>query len=503
MLNKVKHIIIFGGGTSGWLSAAYLVANLNTPTKITLIESSEIGPIGVGEGTQPATARFLYDAGLLPKTWMKPSNASFKLGVEFEGWTDENFFIENDFIENTVVGPGVRTVDYFVDRPAKEYFDWMPAYQFAKNNVSPKLAHMDTNFSVMHNKDFGAVHFNAFDILSSLKELIGDRISYFDTKIIDVKKDNNGITGLVDQEGRMHTADLYLDCTGFASVLIEKTLDVPFDSIEGLLPCNRAVMIPTQYKDPEQECFPYTKATAMDAGWRFTIPTFNRIGNGYVYSDKFITPEQAEQELRDALGEPDLPAKHLKMKCGAHRSIAHKNVVAVGLAAGFVEPLEATSITFTTKIVEVLTKLLNKNYNVWSDTCQKGINVDYNAMVLDIITFVWIHYHYSTKNNTPFWQAIHAQDENAIPQAMKDIIGSFEPLHDQLYLQEHSGFHVGNWFSILKAGGRYKNATSKLTEDQKKYVEFYLDNHKYRVKKASQVFKNHYQYLKDWYNSEM
>jgi tryptophan halogenase len=115
-INKVKNIIIFGGGTSGWLTAAYITKNLKFPCNVMLIESTEIGPIGVGEGTQPATAKFLYDCGIDPLIWMKPSQASFKLGVEFVGWTDKDYFVDNDFIENTVIAPDLFTIDYFMGK---------------------------------------------------------------------------------------------------------------------------------------------------------------------------------------------------------------------------------------------------------------------------------------------------------------------------------------------------------------------------------------------------
>lgn len=503
MINKVKEIIIFGGGTSGWLAAAYLVKNLTSPIKITLIESTEIGAIGVGEGTQPATARFLYDAGIMPKTWMKPSNASFKFGVEFIGWTEKNFFVDNDFIENSIIGPEVRVIDYFMDKPIEEFYDYLPAYQMAKANKSPKMAGMDTNYALPGHREYGAVHFSALDILTSIKDIIGDKIGYFDTKIVDIKKDNNGITALIDETGRIHTADLYLDCSGFNSILLEKTLGVNFNSIEKILPCNRAVVIPTEFTNPEEECFPYTKATAMDAGWMFTIPTFKRTGNGYVYSDRHITPDQAEQELREKIGNPTTPARHIKMKCGSHDVVAFKNVVAVGLSAGFVEPLEATGITFTTSIVEMLTRLLNQHSAIWNQNAQNSLNINYDKMVTEIVAFVWAHYHYSTKDDTLFWKDIQKQNEEDAPESVMAILNMFLPkMHDRFYLDRTSGFHAGHWFSVLKTGGKYQDATSKLTAEQTKYAEYFIKNQKYRTELVKEIFPNQYEYLKSWYNND-
>lgn len=500
MINKIQKIIIFGGGTSGWLTAAYLTNNLNIPCDIMLIESTDIGPIGVGEGTQPATARFLHDCGIDPKIWMKPSNASFKLGVEFVGWTEDKYFVDNDFIENTIIAPGLYTVDYFIDKNKKDFYDWLPAYQMAKENKSPKLAGMDTNYAQVGNRNWGAVHFAAYDIVDSLKSVVMPKISYADTKIVDITVDENGIKELIDQDGKTFSADLYLDCSGFGSILLEKKLQVDFESVNDILPCDKAVVMQTQYTNPQQECFPYTRATAMDAGWRFTIPIFTRIGNGYVYSSKHISAEDAEKELRGSLNEWDAKANHLNMKCGIHKSIAYKNVCAVGLSAGFVEPLEATGITFTTKAVEMISHGLNKTHGIWNNPLKNELNRLYQEMFWEIVAFVWAHYHFSTKRDTKFWDDIHRQTQDMIPKKVSDIVEKFAPTpHRDFYINPTSSFHVGHWFSVLNAGDVYKNHPSRLSGDLEKYAEYFIKNNQYRVNLVKEMFPNHYDFLKQWY----
>jgi tryptophan halogenase len=499
-INKANRITIFGGGTSGWLTAIYMVNNLKFPCEITLIESTVMGPIGVGEGTQPATARFMYDAGIPPKVWMKPSNAAFKFGVEFDGWTNEKYFVDNDFIENHRITNYFYTTDYFVDKSKEEFFKWLPSYRLAKENKSPKLAGFDTNFGFTDDRQFGAVHFAAFDIVDTIKKLVGDRIEYFDTKIVEVKTNSDGIESLVDEEGRIHTADLFIDCSGFASVLLEKNLGVEFESVNNILPCDRAVAMPTQYTDPEQQCHPYTKSTAMSAGWRWTIPIFTRIGNGYVYSSKYITPEEAEKELRDSIGEYEAKANHLQMKCGIHKVIAHKNVVAAGLSAGFVEPLEATGITFTTKAVEILTALLNQSQGIWTAGGRKHLNDVYYRAFWEIVAFIWIHYHFSTKKDTPFWRDIHRQGAEEIPQQVLEVVNQFVPSPSRnFFVHPESNFHVGHWFSVLHAGDVYKNHPEILKDDIKKYAEYFVENNKFRVDRVIDIFPNHYEFLKTWY----
>lgn len=500
-INKVKKIIIFGGGTSGWLTAAYLTNNLKFPCEVTLIESKDLGPIGVGEGTQPATARFMWDCGIDPKTWMKPSNASFKLGVEFTGWTDNKYFVDNDFIENTIIAPDLYTVDYFLGKDKKEFYDWLPAYELAKHNKSPKLAGFDTNYAQTGNRQFGAVHFAAYDIVAAIKEIIINKINYVNTKITEVETDEDGIVELIDENGYKFSGDLYLDCSGFSSILLEKNLGVEFESVSDILPCDSAVAMPTQYKNPQEECFPYTKSTAMSAGWRWTIPIFSRVGNGYVYSSKHITAEQAEKELRDAIGEYEAEAKHLKMKCGIHKQVAYKNVCAVGLSAGFVEPLEATGITFTTKAVEMVTEGLNRTNGIWSQPLRTDINSLYDGMFWEIVAFVWAHYHFSTKKDTEFWHKIHAQTPDQVPEKVLKIVEKFAPsLHRQFYIQATSSFHIGHWFSVLNASDVYKNHPKTISGDVEKYADYFIKNQSHRVKLIKDMFPNHYDFLRQWYS---
>ena len=348
-LQKVKKITIFGGGTSGWLTAAYLANNLKIPTEIVLIEDSEQGPIGVGEGTQPFTAKFLSQCGITPRMWMKDSNASFKYGVELIGWNDEPYFVDNDNSDNVVIAHDLYTRNTFIGLQSNNKLVLSNAGLLGVKNLM--ITGLKVNDDLGH---FGAVHFSAYDIIKTIKGLILDKITYVDTRISDVSVCDDGIESLISEDGSKYTSDLFIDCTGFASILLEKKLNVKFNDYGRWLLNDSAVVIRTQYINPQEQCHPYTKATAMDSGWMFTIPTFKSVGNGYVHSSKHITPEDAEQELRNKIGEHVAPARHLKMKCGYHKEIALKNVCAVGLSAGFIEPLEATGITFTTAVNLIL-----------------------------------------------------------------------------------------------------------------------------------------------------
>lgn len=499
-MKKVQKILILGGGTSGWLTAAYLTKNLKIPAEITLIEDTNIPTIGVGEGTQPFTTQFLYKCGIEPKEWMKIANASFKMGVEMKGWIDEDYFVDNDVNYNVMLAQNLYTSDYFMDKSNQELNAWHPAYQLAKANKSPKLAeHFDANLG-MGPDSYGAVHFSAAGIVEAVQTLIKDRIVYVDTRIVDIAQDKNGIASLTSQDGQVYTADLYIDCTGFSSVLLEKTLKSPWTSYSEYLPVDRAVVIQTSYKDPEQECHPYTKATTMTAGWRFTIPIMNRIGNGYIYSSEYITDEAAEAELRASIGDAITEARVIKLKSGTHKQIAVKNVVAVGLSAGFIEPLEATAITFTTVSAGAVCDLLNDNFMLWNDRSRAQLNWGFGEMVNEIMAFVWCHYYFSTRSDTPFWKAIRNQKlENLPPEAAK-FLPFFLPRPGKfIYVGKGSMFNVFQWFRVLHAGGAYKDQASDLKPAEIEYCDYALAVITSRVNLAKERFMNHYRYLEKWY----
>jgi hypothetical protein len=191
------------------------------------------------------------------------------------------------------------------------------------------------------------------------------------------------------------------------------------------------------------------------------------------------------------------------MKCGIHNVVAHKNVCAVGLAAGFVEPLEATGITFTTKAAEMIAMSLNATQGIWNQACRNEINHVYDNSFWEIVAFVWAHYHFSTKKDTPFWKEIHSQQPDAIPDKVKTIIEKFVPTpHRSFFVTPNSSFHVGHWFSVLQAGDVYKNHRPTIAGDVEKYAEYFIKNQSKRVDLVMDMFPNHYAFLKDWYSAE-
>lgn len=498
-MTKIKTITIVGGGTSGWLTAAYLIKNLQEPVHITLIESSKIGVIGVGEGTQPYTSTFLRKCGFEPHQWMKPADATYKYGVEFIGWTDRNYFVDNDSTRTHIVNKDNLLHHAWVGKDVSEYLGWLPAYRLAKNNISPKLD--DKLDFVVGNSatPAEAVHFNAIKIGESIKALILDKIEYHDAEVIGVNTDQYGVSSLSLSNGILnYSSDIYIDCTGFKSLLIEGALKQQHISINNLLPCDSAVAMPTQYINPEKECHPYTKATAMDCGWRWTIPTYSRIGNGYVYSSKYISSNDAEAELRKSINEYEAKAIHLKMRCGFKSSIAVGNVLAVGLSAGFVEPLEATGITFTTKVVETFCNLLNNFENNYDTNTKLTINRFFITMVEEIVNFIFLHYKNSTKRDTSFWQDI---DKIPVNNKIKELESMFKPYPPSKLTQYglFDMFHSGQWFQVLSSDGYYSKIQNSLTEQEEIYYKIHTEMLKLRTDLQIEHYPNHYNYLKKTY----
>jgi hypothetical protein len=172
----------------------------------------------------------------------------------------------------------------------------------------------------------------------------------------------------------------------------------------------------------------------------------------------------------------------------------------VGLSAGFVEPLEATGITFTTKAVELLTEGLNLTQGVWTQPVKNEINKIYNGMFWEIVAFIWCHYKFSTKKDTKFWQDVHVPELEDLPQQVQNILKNFIPeMHRECFLTAVSIFHVGQWFSVLNAGGVFDNQPKTISGDIEKYAEFFIKNQDYRVELIKEMFPNHYEFLKEWY----
>ena len=282
-----------------------------------------------------------------------------------------------------------------------------------------------------------------------------------------ITKDNGNIEG-----------DIFIDCTGFSAILLDKIYDVQWHSIEHMLPNNNAVVVRKKYTNPQQECHPYTNAKAMNAGWRWTIPTYHDISYGYVYSDKYIDKDDAEKELRESINEWDTSALHVPFKAGIRSTIAHKNVIAAGLSAGFVEPLEATSLAFTCTIIGDLNRILFETGDVWEEKWEGFLNKKFNAVFTEIANFIFMHFYASTKNDTEYWRDRHLVE---IPENCKNVYNAFKdaPMDPESFQKLMMAkvplfkfltppapmFSAGHWFQLLYSYGWYQNVNPDISKD--------------------------------------
>lgn len=419
----VQNVVIVGGGTAGWMTATYLQASFGDRVSITLVESKRVGTIGVGEATFSTIRYFFEYVGLSEEDWMHRCNATYKLAIRFEDWRAKGHHFYHPFERLRVVN-GFPLTDWWLRGagPDDVAFDRdcfvLPALCEAKR--APRwsdgalfesylddggagrqtMTEQDTQFPY-------AYHFDADLLARYLSELGAARgIRHVVDDVVEIGQDDRGfLTHVTTKEHGDLAGELFIDCTGFRGVLINQTLGEPFVSYSDVLPNNRAVALRVPSDIERDGIRPYTTATAQDAGWIWTIPLFGRNGMGYVYSDQFCEPEQAEATLRAFAGPAgaDLPANHIRMRIGRSRNSWAKNCVAIGLSSGFVEPLESTGIFFIQHGIEQLVKHFPDR--AWDQQLIDGYNERVARCLDGVREFLVLHYKAAARRDTPYWQA--------------------------------------------------------------------------------------------------
>jgi hypothetical protein len=421
-------ILIVGGGTAGLVSA--LILNKRFPNKtIKLVKSDKIGIIGVGEGSTEHFKYFLDYVGIDDFDLIKNTDATIKLGVFFENWTDNYFHNVDDIFYNNRIG------------------QYQALYGFCySNNISQIKT---TNYRTLENKVINSknysptkqYHFNTFKLNDYFIKICKERnIEIIEDEIKDVIiNENNEISYLIGDKIN-YTSDFYIDSTGFKKLLISK-LGAKWQSYKDYLKMNEAIAFPTGDTD---EYTPYTTATAMKYGWKWRIPTYGRWGNGYVFCNEYINADQAQQEVEELLGHKINVAKNVKFDPGALDNVWIKNCLAIGLSANFVEPLEATSIGTTIYQMFMFTHYFQNS----NETIIKEYNKKMNDIMINIRDFIILHYMVD-KNNSQFWIDIK---KNNIPDTLKYKLSKFKNRLPILEDFKETNFHIffeANWASVL------------------------------------------------------
>ncbi|GAA4055897.1 tryptophan halogenase family protein [Nonomuraea soli] len=459
----INDVVIVGGGTAGWMTATYLKAAFGDRVDITLVESPRIPTIGVGEATFSTVRHFFDYLGLDESEWMPQCAASYKLAIRFENWRGDGTHFYHPF-ERLRVSDGFTLADWHLRlNGAGEPFDracyvtpWL-----CENRRSPRLldgslfaGELDGSLgrSTLEEQRAQfpyAYHFDAAQLATYLTGIgVKQGVRHVLDDVTAVGQDERGwISHVTTKEHGDVTGGLFVDCTGFRSLLINQTLGENFRSFTDVLPNNRAVAL--RVPREEQELInPYTTATAMDAGWIWTIPLYGRNGTGYVYSDEFCSPEEAERALRAfaAPGRDDLEANHIRMRIGRNERSWVGNCVAVGLSSGFVEPLESTGIFFIQHAIEQLVKHFPDER--WEPRLIDGYN-DKVARVIDgVREFLVLHYRATARADTPYWKETKAREIPPFLAEFLEIAATRLPDESTIYPYYH-GFELYSWITML------------------------------------------------------
>ncbi|CAM3365930.1 tryptophan halogenase family protein [Kibdelosporangium persicum] len=420
MDQRIKNVVILGGGTAGWMAASYLGKALQGTAAITVLEAPSVPRIGVGEATVPNLQRVFFDyLGIAEDEWMRECNASFKIAVKFVNWRTpgpgvpaarswqgrpDHFFhpfgllpeqdgipLSHFWTHKTRTGATTEPFDYACFREpaimdanrAPRWRDGRPATRYAWHFNAQLLADFLQRFAT---RKQGAVH-----VLDQMTEVLRDERGH--------------ITALRTKSGRLIEGDLFIDCSGFRGLLINQALEEPFIDMNDHLLCDRAVATSIPHDDVAHGVEPYTSAIAMRSGWSWKIPILGRFGSGYVYSSQFAGQDEATEEFCALWGlDPEVTElNHIRFRVGRNRRAWVKNCVSIGLASCFLEPLESTGIYFTYAALYQLAKHFPDRG--FDPVLIDRFNHEIESMFDDTRDFVQSHFYYSPRVDTPFWEA--------------------------------------------------------------------------------------------------
>jgi tryptophan halogenase len=442
----IKDIVIVGGGTAGWMTAAALSKVLSGAWTITLIESEDIGIVGVGEATIPLINIYNRALELDEDDFMRRTHATFKLGIEFVDWGRKGDSYIHGF---GPLGPDIGVTKF--------YQFWLKAAAMGRaspiENYSINTAACRANKFLRARADMGnspmaeiahAFHFDASlyaQYLRSLSEARGVRRIEGKIRGATTRFDNGHVEAVVLDSGQTVRGDLFIDCSGFRGLLIEETLHTGYEDWSHWLPCNRAWAVPCDSVEP---LTPYTRATARQAGWQWRIPLQHRIGNGHVYCNSFISDDEAASVLMANLpGKARAEPRQLRFVTGKRKKMWNKNVVAIGLASGFMEPLESTSIHLIQANIARLAQLFpDQGFNA-ADIDEFNRQADFEME--RIRDFLILHYKATERDDSEFWNYCRHMP---IPATLQHKIDLFRS-NARIFRESSEMFSEISWFEVF------------------------------------------------------
>ena len=489
----IRRIVIAGGGTAGWMVAAGLAKSIGKQYDIRLVESEEIGTVGVGEATIP-TLHFMHEIlDLDEKEFMQVTQATFKLGISFENWRniDENYFHS---FGKTGKGHWTAGFQHFWLEGRKrglasDYGDYCLELRAALDNRFARLPDNGLNY---------AYHLDATlygQYLRRFSEALG--VQRIEGKIAKVHTDalSGDITGLTLDSGALLEGDLFIDCTGMRSLLLGETLGVKYESWAHWLPCDSAVAAQTTLM---RDAVPYTRSIAHPWGWQWQIPLQHRVGNGLVYSSKYLGDEEAKAALlANVQGEVIRPPRVIKFTPGQREVVWKNNCIAIGLSSGFLEPLESTSIHLIQKGMTRLLQLFPSG-----GICQSDID-EYNKQSREAIEnvrdFVILHYHVTNRTDSQFWRDCR---EMAVPDYLKHRIQQFRDTA-RVVISADELFAENSWIQVMMGQGIAPKAHHPITRqmDDRHLADFLGDVRK-DVARTLIKLPKHQAYIKEFCPAE-
>lgn len=432
-----------GGGTAGWLAAAALSRQLGQLLDVVLVESDEIGTVGVGEATIPTIRSFHAILGLDERAFMAATSATFKLGISFENWARPGDRYIHSF---GTIGRSTWMGDFhhfWLEARARGFGEGIGAYCLEHE------AALACRFATGGEPDLSyAYHLDAARYACFLRqESEAAGVTRIEGHINQVRRDpaTGHICSLLLDGDRQVTGDLFLDCTGFRGLLIGEAMEVPFDDWGQWLATNRALAVQTPMAGPVP---PYTQAIAHDAGWRWCIPLQHRVGNGLVYASDHLSDDEAHGRLLAAVeGEPLTEPRLIRYRTGCRQQAWRGNCIALGLSAGFVEPLESTSIHL---VMIGLTRLMQLfPFSGISDSVVRRFNDQSHAELERVRDFVILHYKLTERDDTGFWRQCRDME---IPDTLAERIALFRA-SAQAYQGADELFRVDSWVQVMLGQG--------------------------------------------------
>ena len=490
---RLKNILIVGGGTAGWMTAAaFAKALIPAGYQVQLVESEEIGTVGVGEATIPTIKAFNALLGFDEFEFLKRTMGTYKLGIEFIDWGKKN----NSYIHpfgNIGVPHGPLSfyhywLKYHLQGKSQDIGDYCLSVQAARNNKF--IPPVNKPGTLLHQINY-AYHFDATLYAKYLREYAeagGVKRTEGMVSSVKLREDNGYIEGVQLKSGEFLEADFFIDCTGFKALLIENALNTGYEDWSNFLVCDSAVAVQSVSVESPR---PYTRSIAHESGWQWNIPLQHRVGNGHVYSSRYINDDDARATLLNNIqGELVNQPRIIRFKTGMRKKIWNKNCVAMGLSGGFLEPLESTSIYLIQSAIAKLVSIFPSGDFNADDVDQ------YNQMMRDDYhytrDFIILHYKVSERNDSPFWRYCQKME---IPESLQKKIDLYRN-SGRIFLKHSNIFREESWVSVMQGQGLSPTDYHPLADVLSgQNLDAYMSKINQGIKSALEIMPSHEDFI--------